>query len=374
MSDPCLRLDPASRTALVVIALVAGFAALKLAEVILAPLTLALVMGIILAPLAQALERVPPRGLVAALLPALGLLALFALAFLIEPLIGRIVDAWPQIKWELRSFLNDFRGVFQRVSEANDDVTSALGGTAAGSGGDEPQSAARAMPTLTDALFVAPRLVAQLFMVLAAVFFFLLTRERIYAWLAKVIGRSLGTGVVLERIRTAERLVSRYFLTITVVNAGLGAAVAAALTLVGMPGALAWGACAALLNFFLYVGPAAMATALLIGGIIAFDGAPSLVPPALYVGLNMIESQFVTPSFVARHIAVNPLLIFVSLVFWLWLWGPLGGVVAIPVLVTALAMLDVFDRSFPASEGLSQAARTGAPAGTSPAGRDVDES
>jgi len=344
MPDRSVRLDPLSRAALAVIALVAGFTAFKLAEDILAPLTLAMVAGIILAPLAEFLERGIPRSVVAGLLPALGLVGLFALAFLLEPLIGRVVDAWPQIKWELRGFLNDFRGLVQRIAEVNDDVTSALGGGEAGSDETTTQPTPRAVPALTDALFLAPRLAAQLMIFIAALFFFLLTRERIYAWLAARIGRTVGSEAVLARIRTAEWLVSRYFLAITLVNASLGAAVAAALTLIDMPGAIAWGACAALLNYIIYLGPAVMAGSLLFGGLIAFDGLISLLPPAIYVSLNMIEAQFVTPTFVSRHLAVNPLLTFVSLVFWLWLWGPLGGVIAIPVLVTVLAMLNAFDR------------------------------
>ncbi|TCP43069.1 AI-2E family transporter [Rhodovulum marinum] len=344
MSDRSPTPDPLSRVAVAVIALVAGFTALKLAEDVLAPLTLALVAGIILAPAAAMLERILPRSAVAALLPALGLVGLFALAFLVEPLIGRVIDAWPQIRWELRGVLNDFRGLVQQVGEVNDDVTSALGGGDGNSGGDDAKATARAIPSLADALFLAPRLAAQMMIFLGALFFFLLTRDRIYAWTAERIGRTLGAEAVLARIRTAEWLVSRYFLAITLVNAGLGFAVAVALSLIGMPGAVAWGVAAALLNFVVYLGPAAMIGALLIGGMIAFDGVGSILPPAIFLALNMIEAQFVTPGFVARHIAINPLLVFISLVFWLWLWGPIGGVIAIPVLVIALAMLNAFDR------------------------------
>ena len=357
MTQPPIRLDPLSRGCLVVIALVAGFTALKLSEDIFAPLTLALVAGVILAPLADRLERLRlPRPLVAAALPAVGLFALGALAFAMEPLVGRIVDQWPTIKWELRGFVNDFRGLVQNIGAVNDEVERALGQQ----GGDAARSAAPAVPTFTEAMFVAPRLGAQMLVFLAALFFFLLTRSSIYAWLSRQMGRSLGADVALDRIRTAEHLVSRYFLMITVINLGLGTAVAVGMTLVGMPSPVTWGFAAMLLNFVLYIGPATMVVALLLGGLIVFDGPSTLLPAAIYLGLNFIESQFVTPTFVGRHIAVNPLLVFVSLVFWLWFWGPLGGVIAIPVLVTVLAMLDTFGQN-PAAPLPGPAGRPAAP-------------
>jgi len=110
-----------------------------------------------------------------------------------------------------------------------------------------------------------------------------------------------------------------------------------------MPAPIIWGIGAALLNFILYAGPMVVVAALLLAGLIVFDGLMIFAPAAIFLMLNMFEAQFVTPSMVGRHISVNPLLIFVSLVIWLWIWGPIGGIVAIPVLVMVLVMLDIFD-------------------------------
>ena len=67
-----------------------------------------------------------------------------------------------------------------------------------------------------------------------------------------------------------------------------------------------------------------------------------VVPPAIFLGLNIVESQVVTPSFVGKHTSINPLLVFVSLLFWLWFWGPVGGIIAIPVLLIIVTMLNLF--------------------------------
>jgi len=127
--------------------------------------------------------------------------------------------------------------------------------------------------------------------------------------------------------------VSRYFLAISTVNAGFGIAVLIAMTVLGMPYPVLWALATFLMNYLLYLGPALVAVAVLLVGFFVFDGVMVLVPMAVFLSLNVIEAQFVTPTFVGRQMRVNPLMVFLSLIFWLWLWGPIGGIVAIPLLV-----------------------------------------
>ncbi|PUB14925.1 uncharacterized protein DUF20 [Yoonia sediminilitoris] len=92
------------------------------------------------------------------------------------------------------------------------------------------------------------------------------------------------------------------------------------------------------MNFVLYVGPIAMIAMLLVTGIVLFDGAVSFLPAATYLAMNGTELQIVTPTLVGKRLSVNPLLIFLSLVFWLWFWGPIGGIIAIPILIWGLTI------------------------------------
>src|SRR6056297_761171 len=334
--------DPVLHLAAYLVIAALGFAILRTGGDILAPMLLGLVIGVILAPFTDFLERIGlPRGLSAAAVLLLGVLAIATLAFLTEPLIWRIAGELPRIKWELRSLVNEFRSLIQGLAEMNREVEEALG---ARSDKDESGSAPD-MPSLTQALFLAPLLLTQALIFGGVLFFFLLTRKSIYSWLSQWIGDESNTDVILQRFTRAERLVSRYFLTITVINATLGTALAGALALIGLPGPLIWGLTAALANFILYMGPMMVTGGLLVAGLVAFDGLMTFLPAAIFLSLNMIEAQFATPAFLGRHISVNPLLIFVSLVVWLWMWGPIGGIIAIPVLVIALVMLNVFDTS-----------------------------
>ncbi|SEM47946.1 Predicted PurR-regulated permease PerM [Roseovarius tolerans] len=342
MLSPHSTGDPIVRVAVIVIAVTLGFGTLKLGADIFAPMVLGVVTGVILAPMTDVFERWGlPAGLASAIMLVLGVSVIAVMGILVEPLIWRVVEHLPTIKWELRAIIGEFRGLVRGLDAVNREVEEALGTQSPSDGSEE--SGPDPMPTLTSTLFLAPVVLAQVLIFGGTLFFFLLTRKGIYQWLAHWIGTSRDTAIIQRRFATAERLVARYFLTISIVNAGLGIALGTALALIGMPAPIIWGMGAALLNFILYAGPMVVVGALLLAGLIVFDGLMILAPAAIFLMLNMIEAQFVTPSMVGRHISVNPLLIFVSLVIWLWIWGPIGGIVAIPVLVMVLVMLDIFE-------------------------------
>ncbi len=341
MSDRHISLDPAARIAILMIATVLTFTALKLGQDFFAPLVLALVRGVILGPFTDFLRRLGlPVALAAVSILVLGMLAVTVLALLAEPVIWRIVDELPKLKWEIRSLIGEFRHIISGLDQVNQEVEEVLG-TGMGTSDEEATAAATQMPTVTDALFLAPVLVAHFLIFVGTLFFFLLTRKNIYDWFSRQLGGQ-NQATVEKRITSAEQMVSRYVLTIAIINLGLGTTLAILLWIIGMPAPFVWGVAAALLNFVLYLGPMFIAVGLGLAGLVAFNGFMVLVPPAIFLALNIIESQVVTPSMIGKHIAINPLLVFVSLLFWLWFWGPVGGIIAIPVLVIILAMSNLF--------------------------------
>ena len=135
-------------------------------------------------------------------------------------------------------------------------------------------------------------------------------------------------------------MVSRYLLSITVINILEGFAVGVGLYLIGVPSAPLWGALAALTNFVVFIGPAVMVAILFMVGLAEFDTlGGSFLPVAVYLGINMIEAQFVTPMVIGRTMTLNPFVVLLALVFWIWLWGPLGGFIAIPALLVVYAVI-----------------------------------
>lgn len=135
-------------------------------------------------------------------------------------------------------------------------------------------------------------------------------------------------------LRSIEREISTYLLSISLINAGLGVAIGLSLWAIGLPNAALWGAAAALLNFVPYAGLAAgMALTGFVGFITFDEPGRALLAPALYLFWNIIESQFVTPSILGRRHTLNAAVVFLSIVFWGWMWGVIGAVLAVPILV-----------------------------------------
>ncbi|WP_417279088.1 AI-2E family transporter [Celeribacter sp.] len=318
--------------ALVILALIAGVIALNLAQALLAPFVLAFVCAVVLSPLSNFWKRfgLPPAiGALLSLGTVLSLLAI--LVFIAEPVVERAYLQIPEIKNELSATISQVQDMFRGISDVTKEVQDTISPDGGGDEGDAVN-----LPSLGDALFAAPSLIAQILLFAAAMFFILLSRDEMYEWLTKLHPE----GPSAACLRDADAQVSRYFLTITLINTCFGAIVAGAFWALGLPGPVIWGTIAAVMNFLLYIGPATVAVSLVVAGTIAFDGAMSLAPVATFVTLNMLEGQFITPTLVGRHMQVNPLLVFLSLCFWLWLWGPVGGFIAIPLLVWGLAVFD----------------------------------
>lgn len=151
--------------------------------------------------------------------------------------------------------------------------------------------------------------------------------------LAPTLGEKRNTVAVVREIQSD---VSRYVGTVTLINAGLGATVAAAMWGLGLPNPLFWGLLAALLNYIPYLGPLLGTLLLLASGVLQFD-APlqALLPAGIYLLLNLLESQLITPLVLGRSFSLNPVVILVWLLAWGWLWGVPGLLLAMPLLVCA---------------------------------------
>ncbi|MFD0982270.1 AI-2E family transporter [Tropicimonas aquimaris] len=321
------------RVPLVLLASFAVVAALKLATGLFAPIVFALVVGVVLAPITDRLARL---GLPATVCALGGLLMAIVLALLfvlfLQPHVMELVRRWPILWAEAQSVIADVQRILNGIEEVADNVAKALDGDGGGEKADGGGASA-AVPDVATAISYAPALAGQALIFIGTLFFFLLSRGEVYALLA-----SVAPHLSVRRLFTAERVVSRYFLTITAINGALGLAVTAALMVIGMPNPILWGVLAFVVNFVPYLGPALFATTLAIAGILVFDGVYGIVPAACYLALNMTEGQFVTPALVGRSMSINPLLVFVTLTAWLWLWGPIGGIVALPTLLWVLSL------------------------------------
>jgi predicted PurR-regulated permease PerM len=132
-----------------------------------------------------------------------------------------------------------------------------------------------------------------------------------------------------------QQQISNYLFSVSVINIGLGIVVGLGLYWLEVPNAAMWGMLIALLNFVPYFGPFAGISLLAIVGLLTFDSLwKGLFPPAWYLLLHLLESNFITPVLLGRRFTLNPVVIFVSLIFWTWLWGVPGALLSVPILVS----------------------------------------
>lgn len=143
----------------------------------------------------------------------------------------------------------------------------------------------------------------------------------------------------LRILNAIETRLGDYLIMVTVINFGVGIGTGIICAATGMPNPAGLGALAATLNYFPIIGPVVMFVILVVVGIISASTlSAGLIAAALFVGLTFVEGHFITPTIIGRRLQLNALAVFVGLAFWTWLWGPMGGFLAAPILIVGLIL------------------------------------
>jgi predicted PurR-regulated permease PerM len=152
-----------------------------------------------------------------------------------------------------------------------------------------------------------------------------------------------------------QQNISNYLFSVSLINIGLGLVVSGGLLFMGVPNAAMWGIFVAVLNFVPYFGPVAGVIVLAAVGLLTFDTLwQGLLPPAWYLLLHLLEANLITPILLGRRFTLNPVVIFVSLIFWTWLWGVPGALLSVPILVSIKVICDRVPAMSSVSELLSR--------------------
>ncbi|PLW77702.1 AI-2E family transporter [Cohaesibacter celericrescens] len=322
--------------ALLFIALILMFVVLHIAQTILAPLTLAIIVGLVFGPLADRVEAIGIPAWISALLTVSLFIAIIAIAIagFAMPL-SEWMDRLPVIWSRLQAELVNWKGPIAAITSLQEQFNEIAGRSSA----DVTVSVSETS-TVTQVAYLAPSLMAQIILFLAGLFFFTATRHQIKeSVLAKLTTTSQRKKLV-NMFDTIEMQVSTYLLHISGINLLLAAVVTGAMWMIGVPSPILWGLLAGVLNFVIYIGPAMMTLILLAVGLAVSSQLGSIVTPAaVYLLINFIEAQFLTPMLLGKITTINPFAIFLSLIFWIWLWGPVGGFVAVPILMIGYALV-----------------------------------
>jgi predicted PurR-regulated permease PerM len=193
---------------------------------------------------------------------------------------------------------------------------------------------------LEQVAFATPTVVIELILTLLMTFFMIEARVRLRRHL--LLDRaSFGTSLKAARIiRDVQDRVGSYILTVALINVGVGLVVAFGAWSFGLEAPIMWGGLAAILNFLPYIGPVVMIATLALFGIGTGDTIiGGVLPAAAFLGLHAVESNFITPSILGARFTVNPVLILLSISYFSWIWGVVGALLSVPILITVSAMI-----------------------------------
>ena len=253
----------------------------------------------------------------------------------------QLANEAPEIGRRVTERLSEFRHPFEKFMAVSNEVEKVTGTT------QEPgvQRVVVAQPgilsqaagnLLSAGTTAAITFVLSLFLLASGTMFY----EKIIQSFARLSEKKRALRLVYD----VEREISRYLLTVAVINAGLGAVIALGLWALGMPNPAVWGVAAAALNFLPYIG--ALTTIILVAciSLISFDTLSyAMLAPLFVILCNIIEGQLVTPLVVGRRLEINAVAIFIAVAFWSWLWGFIGALIAVPLLVIVKVFCDHFD-------------------------------
>lgn len=333
----------------ILVLLTLGF--LYLARDFLLPVAIALLLAVVLNPVVRWLSRrgipapVSATALVATLL--IGFVALGMM--LIGPVSAIVADA-PRISLEIQQKFS----VLQRPLEAIGRATASIEQVVA-----PAEEAERVVvdggsgAVLGYIAADAGQRLAATGLCLVLLLFILASGGLFLEKLIKVLPTLSDKKRALRIARDIEHQVSRLLFTLTFINIGLGVCVGIAFWLLGMPSPILWGIFAALANFLPFIGATVVAIAAFGIAVVSFDTlAQASLPVLALLALNVTEGQIVTPMVLGQRHALNAVVILASIAFWGWIWGIIGALIAVPMLVAVKVFADNVEAFRPFGEFL----------------------
>ena len=332
---------PRAPASLVVLAVLAVGYTLWATQDLILPVLLAMFFALVGNPIIRVLQRIRiPRFLAALAVLCSGL----ALAILLGQQLVQPASEWiREAPRELRSLAPKL----QKLAKPMQDANKAAENIARAAGGENTSRPVQVVRTEVNdpyrVLTTTPRMVASILAVVLLTFFFMVYGQDLQRHAIALLPDRQKKRVTVEILHTIEIEVSRYVLTISVINMVVGLVFAACLYLgldLPLDQALLWGTLAAILNFAPYVGPLIGIVVMLLMGFSSFnDPLQALLPAAIYLGLHTLEGQIVTPIVLGKRMALSPLILILALMVFGWMWGIIGLLLAVPMLVCVKIVL-----------------------------------
>ena len=318
--------------------LLALLAALYVASPIVLPVVLAIVLKLLLQPLVRLSDRLGvPHGLSAALAILLLALSLAALASGVAgpaaSWAGKLPEALPQIQQQL-AFLARPIGTLEWMMDQLQNLT--------GAGASPPQGPSVHPSNVMGALFSGTATVAGgLFTTLIVLFYLLVSGETFLRRFVEILPSFAEKRQAVEITLDIETNISAYLITVTLINFIVGVCTLAVMWACGVANPLLWGVIAFVVNFVPILGPMVALVLFLMASVVSLGVTWwALLPVGLYFVVHIIEGELVTPMLMARRFTINPVAVILALLFWYWMWGVPGAILAVPMLAITKIVCD----------------------------------
>ncbi|MGH7516937.1 MAG: AI-2E family transporter [Gemmatimonadales bacterium] len=331
----------------------AFFYTLYFARAFFVPVVLALMLDFLLSPLLRMLRRIRIPEPVGALLVLLGAVLVIATTVysLADPVREWLAKA-PVTVAKTRDELRQLRRPVDQVTRTAEQVREAASAPAT----SRTTEVVVKGPSLGERLFGTTQSIVTATIEVAILLYFLLAAGDLFLQkLIKVLPQFRDKKRAVTIARETEASVSAYLFTMTLLNVGEGIVVAIAMALLGVPNAVLWGVLAVVLEYIPYVGAVVLTGILALVGLTTFDDPlRAMLVPAVYVAINFIQGNFLVPMVLGRRLTLNPVAIFIGLVFFWWIWGVAGAFLAVPILATFKIFCDHIETLQPIGEFLGK--------------------
>jgi len=316
------------------------------------PAMLALVFNFLLAPLVRFLKKLHIPGPLGSAIVIGGVL--FPLGFLAYEL-STPFEEWlakiPATSAKLEAKAQPIRKVFERLSATSEQVEKL---TATKSHSEKAPQPVELKTSLLGSVFSGTsKFVFSLLVVIVLLFFLLASGDLFLSKLVHVLPTLSDKKKAVKIAHEVEGNISRYLFTITFINAGIGVCSGFLFWAFGIPNPALWGAVAGLLNFIPTVGAVSVAILMALIAFTTFDSlAHAALVPAGFLTLTMTVGTFISPLVMGKRLTLNPVVIFLGLSFWGWLWGIPGALLAVPMLAIFKIFCDHIEPLAPIGEFL----------------------
>ena len=313
---------------------------LSIGAVVFLPLVTAIVLTIILSPLADRLSQAGLPNILSSLLALIVFLAvvILALTAVFRPAVD-LFDEVPAMLRRIGEHFSRLQAEFAWVSELNNQVLELTGR-------EEEREVVLKTPTMLEQVaFATPTVLIEVLLTFLMAFFMIEGRVRMRRRLL-LQRQHFGASVKAARvIRDVQDRVAAYILTVGLINLCVGVIVALGAWAMGVDAPVMWGGLAMLLNFLPYIGPLTMVVLLAMFGLgTAESPVVGIIPALAYLGLHTVESNLVTPSILGARFTMNPVMILIALSYFTWIWGVTGALLSVPILLTITALIDHLGR------------------------------